>query len=474
EYIQFIVERELDRAMIEYQPLRAMVLVVNPMTGEVLAMSGKPDFDPNDYASYPKEYWNISPISNTFEPGSTFKLVTLSSAIEENKYNMNEGFYCGGSVRVAGHNIHCWTGNGHGAISYLEVVYGSCNPGFINLGQRLGKDTLQKYIDAFGFGVRTGIDLPGESTGIIFNPEDMGPVELATTSFGQGVSVTPIQQVMAIAAMINGGTLYEPYLVKEITDADGNTIEKKSPTPVRQVISKETSDQVRHIMEQVVIHGTARNAAIPGYRIGGKTGTAQKVGPGGHYIAGEYIVSFVGFLPLENPQILLYVAVDGAKRGAQWGSQISAPIGKRIFKDIITYLSLPPDAEEENDSFKELVTVPNLEGLNLRQAGSAVDSTGLVIRAVGEGNVIEKQTPKAGARVPLQTEILVYLGKNGGEEVEIPNFSGWTMRQAAEVLNWLGLTMESRGSGVVNGQDPAPGEKVKPGDTVILEFSAID
>lgn len=299
-------------------------------------------------------------------------------------------------------------------------------------------------------------------------------MELATTSFGQGVSVTPIQQVMAIAAMINGGTLYEPYLVKEITDADGNTIEKKSPTPVRQVVSKETSDQIRYIMEQVVIHGTARNAAIPGYRIGGKTGTAQKVGTGGHYVAGEYIVSFVGFLPLENPQILLYVAVDGAKRGAQWGSQISAPIGKRILKDIITYLSLPPDASEENDSFKELVTVPNIEGLNLRQAGLAVDSTGLVIRAVGEGDVIEKQMPKAGARVPLQTEILVYLGKNGGEEVEIPNFSGWTMRQAAEVLSWLGLNMESRGSGVVSGQDPAPGEKVKPGDTVILEFSAID
>lgn len=472
EYLQFILEREMNRAMLEFQPLRAMAVAVNPQTGEILAITSKPDFDPNHYVEYSKETWQISPISNTFEPGSTFKLVTLSTAIEQGVYNMTEGFFCSGSYRVGGHSIGCWTRSrgGHGSISFLNVVLSSCNPGFITLGNRIGGDTLLEYIRAFGFGQRSGIDLPGESTGIIFRPEQFGPVELATTSFGQGVSVTPLQQVMAVSAMINGGNLMQPYIVKEVRTPDGNVVQENKPTVVRRVISPETSEQVKHIMELVVEEGSGKNAAVPGYRFGGKTGTAQKVGPGGRYISNEYIVSFLGFFPMENPEVLLYIAVDSAKKGIQFGSQISAPIFQRVVKDYLNYLAIPPDDVDAQQAPPSLVKVPDITGLTLEKAAEEVDFAGLVIKPVGEGNNILEQTPKAGALVPLQTEILIYMGKERGDQVLVPSLLGKTMREAAEVLGWLGLSMESYGSGTVWSQDPMPLTPLPVGSSVALEF----
>lgn len=476
EYMQFILDRELDKAMVEFEPLRIIALAVNPQTGEILAMSGKPDFDPNHYAQYSQEYWQIYPISNTFEPGSTFKLVTLSAAIEEGVYNSNEGFFCSGAVRVGGHSIGCWTRSrgGHGSIDFLRVVLSSCNPGFISLGNRLGGDTLLDYIKAFGFGARTGIDLPGESTGIIFREDQFGPVELATTSFGQGVSVTPLQQVMAVSAMINGGYLMEPYIVKEIRDPDGTVIEKREPTVVRKVISPETSEEVKHIMQLVVEDGSGRTAAIPGYGIGGKTGTAQKVGPGGRYISGEFIVSFLGFFPMENPEVLLYVAVDSARRGIQYGSQIPAPIFKRVATDYLNYLALAPDNPEEQEAPPTLVKVPDLFGLTLEEGAEKVDQMGLLLTPLGEGRAIREQTPKAGALVPLHTEILVHTDETGEGQVQVPNLEGRSMREAAEILNWLGLTMKSYGSGTVRAQEPQPWESVPLGSEIILEFGTGD
>jgi stage V sporulation protein D (sporulation-specific penicillin-binding protein) len=472
EYLQFILDREMDRAMLEFQPLRAMAVAVNPQTGEILAMTSKPDFDPNHYAQYSKETWQIAPISNTFEPGSTFKLVTLATAIEQNVYNMNEGFFCSGSVRVGGHSIGCWTRSrgGHGSLNFLQVVLSSCNPGFITLGNRIGGDTLLDYIKAFGFGMRSGVDLPGESAGIIFRAEQFGPVELATTSFGQGVSVTPLQQVMAVAAMINGGNLMQPYIVKEVRSPDGNVVQENEPVVIRRVISPETSEQVKHIMEMVVVDGSGKNAAVPGYRFGGKTGTAQKVGPGGRYISGEYIVSFLGFFPMENPEVLLYIAVDSAKKGIQFGSQIPAPIFQRVAKDYLNYLAIAPDNVEQQQAPPPLVKVPGITGLTLAQAAEEVDFAGLVIKPVGEGNNILEQTPKAGALVPLQTEILVYTGTERGDQVQVPSLLGKTMREAAEVLGWLGLGMESYGSGIVHSQDPMPLTLLPVGSSVTLEF----
>ncbi len=476
EYLQFILDREMERAMVEYEPLRVMALAVNPQTGEILAMTGKPDFDPNQYARYSQETWQISPISNTFEPGSTFKLVTLAASIEQGIYNRHEGFFCSGSLRVGGHTIGCWTRGrgGHGALDFLEVVLGSCNPGFMTLGARLGGETMLKYINAFGFGSFSGIDLPGESAGIIFNEEQFGPVELATTSFGQGVSVTPLQQIMAVSAMINGGNLMEPYIVREIRGADGQVKEKREPTVVRQVVSLETSEQIKEIMELVVADGSGKNAAVPGYRIGGKTGTAQKVGPGGRYVSGEYIVSFLGFFPVDNPQALIYIAVDSARRGVQFGSQISAPIFQRVAKDYLSYLAIPPDNLAEQLAPPPLVRVPDITGLALDEVAQLADEAGLIIIPIGDGDTISRQTPAAGALVPLHTEILVYMSKERGDMVAVPNLMGRSMREAAEILNWLGLNMKSFGSGIVRTQDPQPWESVPVGSDVTLEFKLGD
>ncbi len=475
ETIQFILERELERGMLEYEPSQVLAIAVDPRTGEILAMAGKPDFTPADFAAYSEESWRITPISKSFEPGSTFKLVTLAAAIDQNIFDMTEGFFCGGSLNVAGYDIRCWTHGrgGHGALTFLEVVLLSCNPGFMTLGQRLGAETLFRYIRSFGFGTRTGIDLPGESSGILFPLERVGPVELATTSFGQGISVTPLQQVMAVAAMINGGYLMEPYVVKEIRDIDGNILQKREPEVVRQVISAQTSEELKYIMEQVVIEGSGKNAAITGHRIGGKTGTAQKVGADGRYLAGEFILSFIGFFPVDDPQILLYVAVDAPQRGSQWGAQISAPIFKRMARDIINYLGIPPREEEGMQLDRQLVRVPDLTGSTLKEAGLTVDAAGLIIKPVGEGRRIKEQTPMAGAQVPLQTEVLVYLGSKRGE-VQLPDFSGRTMRESVKILNWLGLKMRSYGSGTVIRQEPLPLEYIPVGSTVVLEFNLRD
>ena len=477
ETIQFIVERELSKAMIEYEPERVMALAVNPKTGEILAVASKPDFDPNDYSKYSKEYWRLYPITDTFEPGSTFKLVTLCASIEENIYNENESFFCSGSVTIAGHTIRCWTSHkgGHGSINFLEAVLGSCNTAFIALGERLGPERMFEYIRAFGYGSRTGLDYPGEGTGLIFRPEQIGPLELATSSFGQGVSVTPLQQVMAVSAIANGGRLLRPYVIGEIRDVDGNVVEKRGPEMVRQVISEDTAKRATAIMEEVVNTGSGANAVIEGYRIAGKTGTAQKVGPGGVYMPDEFILSFIGFAPAEDPQILLYIAVDGAKRGPQWGSQVSAPLFKAIMKDVLSYLEIPP-ARPAGEEEVKLIEVPELKGKTVDEAGALLDNRGLLLKLVGKEGIIKDQTPKAGAQVPLHTGIIVYLDdlwdENNPEHVFTPDLKGMTVKEVGEVLSRLHLKMESVGSGVVVKQEPEAGTNLREGSSVKVHFSS--
>ena len=361
--IQFIIEREMERVMLESEPLGIYAIAMDPQTGEVLGIAGKPDFDPNNYAAYPQENWKLTPISNTFEPGSTFKLVTLAAAIEEGHYHAQEGFFCTGYAKVAGTTIGCWTRGrgGHGAITFTDVVLGSCNPGFIELGNRIGADKLMEYVKAFGFGQKTGIDIIGEGTGILFSPQQYGPVEAATTSFGQGVSVTPIQQAVAVAAMVNGGYLMKPYVVKEMRDHAGN-VRKNEPQVLRRVISEETAQEVKRIMELVVTDGSGKTAYMEGYRMGGKTGTAQKVGSGGRYIDGQYILSYIGFVPVEDPKILLYIAVDAPQVGPQWGSQVAAPMYKRMMESILQYMEIPPSTTV-TETVPKIVEVLNLIGL---------------------------------------------------------------------------------------------------------------
>ena len=472
--IQFIIEQEMRRTMLELQPKGINVIALDPRTGEVLAIAGTPDFDPNNFAEYPEKNWRLSPITDTFEPGSTFKLVTLAAAIEEGQFRANEAFYCTGSTVVAGRIIGCWTRSrgGHGAIDFTEVVLGSCNPGFITLGQRITGPKLLQYIEAFGFGQRSGIDAIGEGVGILFTPEQLGPVEAATTTFGQGISVTPLQQVMAVAAMANGGYLMRPFVVKEIRDSQGTTVRKNEPQVVRRVVSGATAREVTRIMELVVTEGSGINAFIEGYRLAGKTGTAQKIGPDGRYIAGEYILSFIGFAPAEEPQVLIYIAVDAPQVGIQWGSLVAAPMFKQMMERILAYLDIPPAGNMENEPPK-MVNVPNLVGLTVDEASALLNTAGLLIRFIGSGGEILNQTPKAGAKVPLHTQILAHLsGQEAQGEVRVPDLTGKTMREAGEVLGWLGLRMNSSGSGVATGQEPEA-QSLVPTDTIInVEFAA--
>lgn len=333
--IQTIMERELDQAEAKYAPDGAMAIAMDPNTGEVLAMSSRPDFNPEHYREVPAEVYNQNkPVWMQYEPGSTFKLITLAAALEEGVVDLeNDTFHDPGYINVAGTKLRCWKKGGHGHQTFLEVVQNSCNPGFVELGQRLGKDRLFDYIEEFGFGQKTGIDLQGEGTGILFNRDRVGPLEQATTAFGQGVAVTPLQQVVAVSAAVNGGYLYEPYLAKEWTDGEtGEVVESISPVMKRQVISEKTSEQVRYAMENVVAKGSGKNAFIDGYRVGGKTGTAQKA-KNGKYLENNYILSFIGVAPMDDPQIVVYVAIDNPKNTIQYGGVVAAPIAGAIIGD---------------------------------------------------------------------------------------------------------------------------------------------
>ena len=310
--IQEAVERELDNVYNMYSPDGAWCIVMNPNTGEILAISSRPNFSPSNYKDYDiKEINRNLPIWMTYEPGSTFKIITLASALNENLIDLdNDHFYDSGSVTVSGSTLHCWRHGGHGSQTYLQVVENSCNPGFVSIGLKLGKEKLFKYINDFGFGKKTGIELSGEEDGILFNTSKIGDLETATTAFGQGVSVTALQQITAVSAAVNGGILYKPYIIKSINEPETNqVIVENKPTKIRQVISEEASDKVRYALESVVARGTGHNAYIADYRVGGKTGTAQKVN-NGVYMQGNYITSFIGILPSNSPEVVIYLAVD--------------------------------------------------------------------------------------------------------------------------------------------------------------------
>lgn len=412
--IQTVVERELDIAEAKYHPDGMVAIAMKPNTGEILAMSSRPTFDPDNFRNVPQEVYNRNlPVWSTYEPGSTFKIITLAAALEEGKVNFEDHFYDPGSVEVAGARLKCWKRGGHGSETFLQVVQNSCNPGFVELGNRLGKDTLFKYIKNFGFGQKTGIDLQGEGTGILFNLNRVGPVELATTAFGQGVSVTPIQQVAAVSAAINGGILYKPYIAKELIDpVTKDVVMRNSPVEKRRVISEKTSKEIRYALESVVAQGTGGRAFVDGYRIGGKTGTAQKA-QNGHYLENNYIVSFIGFAPADDPQLVVYVAVDNPKGTLAFGGTVTAPIVGAIMKDGLTSLGVPPrkDQIEKKKAWDDipLVTLPDLTGLT--KAEITEQLLNLKIDASGEGDVVVRQSPEAGSKVKEGSTVRLYFSK---------------------------------------------------------------
>jgi len=472
EVIQHIVERELDKAMIEFAPEAAGVIAVDPKTGAVLALAGRPDFKPESYGDFPSSSWRNPLISNSFEPGSTFKLVTISAALEENVVDFHDGFFCPGYFSVGGRNIKCWS-PGHGSQSIKEVLWNSCNPGFMSMGTRLGKVRFFDYIRAFSYGSRTGIDLPGEHTGILFNVETMSSVDLATASFGQGNAVTPIQQVMMAATIANGGTLMRPMVVKEIRDENGNLIKEMVPEVVRQVITSETATELTEVLADGVERGSGIFAMVEGYRVAGKTGTAQKIAPGGGYLTNSYILSYVGFAPAEDPQIAVYVFVDGATKGPNWGGQVAGPVFKNIIGDVMRYWNIAPNTELPQLKLQEEVEVPSLVNMTLAQAMDIAEHDGFGLRIEGDGDLIIAQIPKAGAKVPLGTTIIVYLGtgeEQRQDEVIVPRLKGLSLRETSELLALYGLHLEPSGSGIAISQNPLEKTIVKAGSTIKVTF----
>ncbi|MCH1623880.1 stage V sporulation protein D [Fredinandcohnia quinoae] len=420
-YIQTIVERVLDNANAQYNPDALVAIAMNPKTGEILAMSSRPDFDPANFRNVPQEVYNRNlPVWSTYEPGSTFKIITLAAALEEGKVDLeNEHFTDPGFVKVGGATLKCWKRGGHGQQTFLEVVQNSCNPGFVELGDRLGKNTLFKYIKDFGFGQKTGIDLQGEGSGILFKLENVGPVEQATTAFGQGVSVTPIQQVAAVAAAVNGGILYTPYIAKEWIDPiTGDIVSKRTPEAKRRVISEETSKKVRYALESVVAQGTGGNAFVDGYRVGGKTGTAQKSKKGGGYLQNNHIVSFIGFAPADDPQIVVYVAVDNPKGVVQFGGTVAAPLVGEIIGDSLRAMGVEKRENQIDKKMKlwtdiKMIDVPNVVGLTKKEIQQQLFNMKLEVS--GDGNVIIDQAPNAGERIKEGSTLRIYLGEEGEE-----------------------------------------------------------
>ena len=412
--IQKSIERELNNIVDMFSPDMALAVVMNPKTGEILGISSRPNFDPNYYQKYSLESLNRNlPIFASYEPGSTFKIITTSAAVEEKVVDLeHDHFYDSGKVNVDGAIIKCWKAGGHGDQTFLQVLQNSCNPGFVALGQKLGKERLFSYIDKFGFGKKTGIDLTGEGEGILFDLSQVGNVELATTAFGQGVSVTPIQQVTAVSSVVNGGYLYKPYILKSINEPLTNDIIKENKKVfVRRTISKETSSTMRMGLESVVALSGGKKAYIEGYRIGGKTGTAQKA-VNGKYLVNNYIMSFMSVVPSNDPEAVLYIAIDNPKNTALLSSYTTTPFARKILLDIIDALKIEKQEGglEKDLEWTDKITypVPNVVGLTKDEAKKQL--VNFTVEYSGVGDYIISQSPEAGIKHEDKATVRLMLG----------------------------------------------------------------
>ena len=412
--IQLIIENVIKEAVKRYNPEEMIILVEEPNTGEILAMASYPSYDILNWRNYTQDIYNRNlAIWKSFEPGSTFKIVTYSAGLEEKKFRISEGFFDPGYRMVGGVRIKDWKAGGHGNQTFLEVLQNSCNPGFMEIGFRLGKTKLFDYIHSYGFGEKTGIDLLGEAKGIVFKEDRVGPVELATSSFGQGNSATPIQLTNAMSAAINGGELLQPYVLKSIKNELGDVVFQNKKTVKRNVISNETSEIMKYSLENVSALGTGRNAYVDGYRVGGKTGTAQKVGPNGAYMQGNYILSFLGAAPMNDPKAVVYLAIDNPKNTIQYGGVVAAPMVGDIFEQILPILDVKKDYKNQIE--KELRwfidtpyhTVPNFININKSKIKPSPYYKHLYI---GNGNTVIDQEPIFGERIAEGGTIILYLG----------------------------------------------------------------
>lgn len=463
KFIQHIAERELEKAVAEHKAKKGTIIVMDPKNGEILALANKPDYDPNEFNKVSKDLWRNAAVTDVYEPGSTFKIVTAAAGLEEGVVTLNSNFFDPGYIIVSGVRIKCWRHGGHGSQTFMEVVENSCNPGFVKLGTDLGKDKLTKYINGFGLTEVTGVDLPGEAKGI-FNPSNIGPVELATISFGQGISVTPIQLVTALATIANDGKQVQPHVAKALLDRNGKVVHEFNYPPVRQVISKKTAQEMKKILESVVENGTGSQGKIEGYRVGGKTGTAEK------YVQGKYIASYCGFAPVDDPRLVSLIVVDEPSAGTIYGGQIGGPVFQKVMGDSLKYLGIKPDIEEDKN--ETTVKVPDLRNLLVDDAVKILKNKSLTPRIEGKGPIVKEQLPSPNVKVEPNSNIILKVSDfSSDDSIIVPDLKGRTIKEATDILSVLGLEIEISGSGFALKQTPSPGTEVDPGTIVKVIFS---
>src|SRR6056297_1144127 len=468
EAIQHSSERELASAAQKYNAEGGTIIIMEPETGNIISMANYPTYDPNHFSQYKQKYWRNRAITDNYEPGSTFKIITTASAIEEGVVNKNDVFFDSGKVKVEREYIQCWEEEGHGKELFSQVVQNSCNPGFVQVGLRMGKDSFYKYIDAFGFGQKTEIELPGEAIGLIPDYEQIGDIELATISFGRGISVTPIQLITAVSAVANDGVLMKPKLVDKITDQNGKILKKSKPIEVRKVVSNKTANKTLSLLENVVKSGTGNNAFIEGYRVGGKTGTAQ------HYNSNLYDSSFVGLFPVNNPQFVVLVVLYGIDNQTYYASQTAAPLFKKIASDLIRYYKVPSQNENNNPIEKDMVKIGDYKNDNIYKVQNDIKELGLEYKIIGKEDNIIAQVPKAGSTIYKNSTVFLFTEENenikNNYKIMVPDFRGMKLEDAKKLSEMMGLNLKTQGqTGQVIGQNVNPGLRININEQIVIK-----
>lgn len=499
ETIQHFAEAAAEETLEINGAKNVSIIVMNPNNGDILAMANKPDYDPNEPRipldeATKKEWENLSQdelndrwydmwrnfsINDVYEPGSTFKLITAAAALEENIATPDSHFYCNGFIKdIKGEVLKCskWY-DPHKDQSLTEGMNNSCNVVFVNLARSTGKSLFYKYIKAFGFGENTGIDLNGEQKGIIpYGLDDIKEIRLATMSYGHGIAITPLQLVNAVSAISNGGNLMKPRLVKELIDENGDVQLSYEPEIIRQVISKSTSDSMLKMMGEVVSKGTGTNAYLPGYRVGGKTGTAQKI-IDGRYAKGKYIGSFVAVAPVDDPQVAILVVVDEPS-GVYYGGTVAAPVAKDVLKQTLQYLEVEPVfTEKEKENIEENVLVPDVRNLIIGEAGEVLKNLGLrytteYLELTDESKVLD-QFPLPGLEVEKGSIVDLYFKNTNNETIIVPDLIDKNKEETIKILDELKAKYQINGTGKVKSQSPMPGETIEIDEKIQVDFNDI-
>lgn len=503
ETIQRFAEKAAEEGLIENNAKNVSIIMMDPNNGDILAMTTKGNYEydlntpriPLDeevqklWAELPQDelenkwydMWRNYAISDIYEPGSTFKIITAAAALEENSTNPGAHFFCNGFVRdIKGEVLRCasWY-DPHENLNFKEGFAVSCNVVFVNVGRNLGKEKFYKYVKGFGFGEKSGIKLSGEQRGIIpYNLDVIKEINLATMSYGHGIAVTPIQMINALSAIVNGGNLMKPRLVSELIDNEGNIVESFEPEIVRKVISQSTSDTMLDMLESVVTSGSGKRAQIPGYRVGGKTGTAQKV-IDGVYGKNKYIGSYVGVAPIDNPQVVMIVIVDEPGNGIYYGGSIAAPIAKTVLEQTLDYLEIPPTlTEEEIEAPGQKIIIPDVRNLRIGEAGKMLADLGLKYTteygSITDESLVINQFPEPGLEVSKGAIIDIYLNINSNANFSMPYLMDKSEEETKNILDNMNLEYTFTGSGTVIKQEPNPGEELSLDTNITIEFSEED